>query len=62
MPNANLPSSQQTLSTLLEQHNIRQPLHYLDEDLAKTEGQSSAAQRARHDLKQFLDPAFISDL
>jgi len=62
IPNANLSGSQQAYSTLPEQHTTQQSLHYLDEELIKTQGLSSAAQRARHDLKTFLDPAFISDL
>ncbi len=40
----------------------RQPLNYLNEELSKTQGQSSIAQRSKHDLMAYLNPDVITDL
>ncbi len=62
IPNANLPGSQTIFSTSNEHSKSRQPLEYLDEELSKTQGQSSITQRSKDDLKAYLNPNAITDL
>ena len=61
-PNANLPGSQQIFPTANEHRIARQPLDYLNEELSKTQGQSSIAQRSKHDLLAYLSPDVVTDL
>lgn len=61
-PNADLPGSQPIFSTSDERHISRQPLEYLGEELSRTQGQSSVAQRSKHELKAYLNPDVITDL
>ena len=61
-PNANVPGSQPIFATPNEHRMSRQPLLYLDEDLSRTQGQSSVAQRSKNDLKAYLNSEFITDL
>ena len=61
-PNVNFSSPHPIFHTLPEQRAARQPLDILDEDLAKTRGQSSMAQRAKDDLKSYLSQDVITDL
>lgn len=60
-PNADLPGSQPIFSTSDERHISRQPLEYLGEELSRTQGQSSVAQRSKHELKAYLNPDVITD-
>ena len=61
-PNVNFSSPHPIFPTLPEQRAARQPLDILDEELAKTRGQSSMAQRAKDDLKSYLSQDVITDL
>ena len=61
-PNANLPGSHQIFPTAKEHRIARQPLDYLSEELSKTQGQSSVAQRSKHDLLVYLSPDAVTDL
>ena len=61
-PNVNFSSPHPIFPTLPEQRAARQPLDILDEDLAKTRGQSSIAQRAKDDIKSYLSQDVITDL
>ena len=61
-PHVNFSSPHPVFPTLPEQHAARQPLDILDEDLAKTRGQSSMAQRAKNDLQSYLSQDVITDL
>ena len=62
IPNANLPGSQPIFPTSSEQRMSRQPLDYLSDELSRTQGQSSIAQRSKHDLKAYLSPDVVTDL
>ena len=62
IPNSNLPGSQSPFSTSKEHRISRQSLAYLDEELSRTQGQSSIAQRSKNDLKAYLNPDVITDL
>ena len=61
-PNLNFSSPHPIFPTLPEQRAARQPLDILDEELAKTRGQSSMAQRVKDDLKSYLSQDVITDL
>lgn len=61
-PNANLPGSQNIFPTPNEDRIARQPLDYLGEELSKSQGQSSIAQRSKHDLLVYLSPDAVTDL
>lgn len=61
-PNANLHGPPSIFTTSNEHRMSRQPLDYLGEELSRTQGQSSIAQRSKHDLKAYLDPHVITDL
>ena len=62
IPNANLPGSQPIFPTSSEHRMSRQPLDYLSDELSRTQGQSSIAQRSKHDLKAYLSPDVVTDL
>ena len=62
IPNANLPGSQPIFSTPEEKCSARQSLEYLNSEVSRTNGQSTLAQRARHDLKPYLDQEGVTDL
>ena len=62
VPNSNIPGSQPPCSTSKEHRISRQPLAYLDEELSRTQGQSSIAHRSKNDLKGYLNPDVITDL
>lgn len=62
IPNSNIPGSQPPFSTSKEHRISRQPLAYLDEELSRTQGQSSIAQRSKNDLKAYLNPDVITKL
>ena len=61
-PHVNFSSPHPVFPTPPEQRAARQPLDILDEDLAKTRGQSSMAQRAKNDLQSYLSQDVITDL
>ena len=61
-PNANLPGSQPIYPTANEHHMARQPLTYLNDELSRTKGQSSIAQRSKHELMAYLNPDVTTDL
>lgn len=61
-PNANLSGSQQIFPSANEHRIARQPLDYLSEELSKTQGKSSMAQRSKHDLLTYLSPDVVTDL
>lgn len=61
-PTLNFSSPYPIFPTVPEQRAARQPLDILDEELAKTRGQSSMAQRVKDDLKSYLSQDVITDL
>ena len=61
-PKSNFPNSLPVFQTANEHRMARQPLDYLSEELSKSQGQSSIAQRSKHDLIAYLNPAIITDL
>lgn len=61
-PNANLPGSQPIFSTSNEHRTSRQPLDYLNEELSRTQGQSSVVHRSKHDLQAYLNPDIVTYL
>ena len=61
-PNANLPGSQPIFPTPEEHRCARQPLDYLDEELSRFQGQSSVVQRAKTELKAYLNQDDVTDL
>ena len=61
-PNANLPGSQPVFPTANEHHIAHQSLTYLNDELSKTQGQSSIAQRSKLELMAYLNPDVITDL
>lgn len=61
-PNANLPGSQNIFPIADEARTARQPLDYLSGELSKSQGQSSIAQRSKHDLLVYLSPDAVTDL
>ena len=61
-PNANLPGSQPIFSTIHEHGIARQQLDLLNDELSKSKGQSSIAQRSKRDLVAYLNPDVITDL
>lgn len=60
-PDANLPGSQPIFPIPNEYQTSRQSLLFLDEDLSRTQGQSSVAHRSKNDLKAYLNPDVITD-
>ncbi len=62
MPNARLPGQHYNFIHGGEGQASRQPLDFLNQELARSQGHSSAANRAEYDLKSLLDGNYITDL
>ena len=61
LPNANLPGHSSIFTSLSERQHARQPLDFLNSELAKGPGRSNVAQNAEQEVKALLDSDDITD-
>ena len=62
MPNSNLPGFSSVFSNLSERQAAKHQFEELNHEFAKNPGTSSAAHRAKTELKRLLDPVDAADL